>query len=145
MTLKELNEKYFELYSNLYAAQPYLPAKQFETMYKALFYDYCKELEVVVGEKELATGQSVFELRFRLSNYLPRRFLFFRNKIAKRMIKQLKAEFMAELAAMEQTTKDIKEEIKAIQTSEQTEPKETALTVQNSELPKENTKASETE
>ena len=145
MTLKELNEKYFELYSNLYAAQPYLPAKQFETMYKALFYDYCKELEVVVGEKELATGQSVFELRFRLSNYLPRRFLFFRNKIAKRMIKQLKAEFMAELADMEQTTKDIKEETKAIQTSEQTEPEETALTVQNSELPKENTKASETE
>ena len=145
MTLKELNEKYFELYSNLYAAQPYLPAKQFETMYKALFYDYCKELEVVVGEKELATGQSVFELRFRLSNYLPRRFLFFRNKIAKRMIKQLKAEFMAELADMDKTTKDIKEEIKAIQTSEQTEPKETALTVQNSELPKENTKASETE
>ena len=39
----------------------------------------------------------------------------------------------------------IKEETKAIQTSEQTEPKETALTVQNSELPKENTKASETE
>lgn len=145
MTLKELNEKYFELYSNLYAAQPYLPAKQFETMYKALFYDYCKELEVVVGEKELATGQSVFELRFRLSNYLPRRFLFFRNKIAKRMIKQLKAEFMAELADMDKTTKDIKEETKAIQTSEQTEPKETALTVQNSELPEENTKASETE
>ena len=145
MTLKELNEKYFELYSNLYAAQPYLPAKQFETMYKALFYDYCKELEVVVGEKELATGQSVFELRFRLSNYLPRRFLFFRNKIAKRMIKQLKAEFMAELATMEQTTKDIKEEIKAIQTPEQTEPGKTALTVQNSELPKEYTKASETE
>lgn len=145
MTLKELNEKYFELYSNLYAAQPYLPAKQFETMYKALFYDYCKELEVVVGEKELATGQSVFELRFRLSNYLPRRFLFFRNKIAKRMIKQLKAEFMAELADMDKTTKDIKEETKAIQTSEQTEPKETALTVQNSELPEDNTKASETE
>ena len=61
------------------------------------------------------------------------------------MIKQLKAEFMAELADMDKTTKDIKEEIKAIQTSEQTEPEETALTVQNSELPEENTKASETE
>ena len=135
MTLKELNEKYFELYSNLYAAQPYLPAKQFETMYKALFNDYCKELEVVVGEKELATGQSVFELRFRLSNYLPRRLLFFRNNIARRMIKQLKAEFMAELTAMDKTTQEIREETKQIKAAGKEEPKETALTVPTSELP----------
>ncbi len=145
MTLNELNEKYFEFFGNLFEAKPLLPQKQYETVARSLFNDYCRELEIVVGEKELQIGQYIFELQFRLQNYLPRRFLFFRNKIARRTIKRLKAEFMAELAAMEQTTKDIKEETKAIQKSEHTEPEETALTVQNSELPEDNTKASETE
>jgi len=128
MTLAELNEKYYEHYSNLYAAQPYLPEKQFETMYKALFNDYCKELEVVVGEKELATGQSVFELRFRLKNYLPRGFLFFYNKVARRMLKRLKAEFLADIAVMKQATKEIKQETQEIKTAMQ---ESTALAVKD--------------
>lgn len=117
MTLQELNEKYFELYSDLYAAKPYLPTKQFETMYKALFEDYCIELETVVGEKELATGYARFTLHFKLKNYLPRRVFLCLNKIAKRTLKRLKAEFIAELAEMEKETQEIKEN----QTSERSD------------------------
>lgn len=130
MTLAELNEKYYEHYSNLYAAQPYLPAKQFETMYKALFNDYCKELEIVVGSKELVIGQTVFELRFRLKNYLPRRFLFFSNKVARQMLKRLKAEFLADIAVMAQTTKEIKQETQEIKEAMQ---ESTALAVKETD------------
>lgn len=98
MRIDELNNKYFELYSDLYAAQPVLPAKQFEAMSKALSAEYGKELEVVVGQKALEAGRSVFELRFKLKNYLPRRRLFFWwNKTAKALLNRYKAEFAAEL------------------------------------------------
>lgn len=136
MTIQELNDKYFSLYGDLFAAKNLLPKSQYETTARALFNDYCQELEVVVGEKELQVGQYIFELRFRLKNYLPRGFLFFRNKFARRLLKQLKAEFLAELSAMKLCAKEIKDETKAVQTSGQQDLQETALSVQNDDLPK---------
>ena len=138
MNVHELNTKYFEYYGDLFEAKPLLPEIQYEASKMSLYNDFCREAEIVVGERELEIGQYVFELRFKLRNYLPRRRFLRWNKFAKKMLKRLKAEFLAEIAVMEKETNEIKEETKEIQTSERDEkqPEETtALTVQNVELP----------
>ena len=95
MEIGELNEKYFGLYGDLYYNRSLLTSKQYEVMSKALYTEYSKELEVVVGDKSLKVGRSVFELRFKLRNYLPHRWLFFWwNKTAKMLLQRYKAEFL---------------------------------------------------
>lgn len=133
MRIDELNNKYFELYSDLYAAHPVLPEKQFEAMSKALSAEYAKELEVTVGQKALGVGKSVFELRFKLKNYLPRRRLFFWwNKTAKMLLKQYKMEFAEELKRLLENNQPGRE-------TSATETESLALTVTD------NTKESETQ
>lgn len=108
MQINELNDKYYVLYGELYEAKAVLPVKQYETMCKALYEQYCRELEVVVGKINLETGRDVFELRFKLRNYIPRRRWFFRwNKIAKVLLKKFKAEFLKELNALDKKARKI--------------------------------------
>lgn len=102
MTLQELHRQYFEYYSDLYEAKMLLPHRQYEVMVKAIYNDYCNELDIVVGEKQLEVGRFMYELKFKLRNYLPKRMLLISNKVAKVMTKQLKAAFLKELEAMQQ-------------------------------------------
>lgn len=92
-----LNQKYFELFSALFDCRAVLPPKQYETMANALKRAYNKDLEVILGQKELETAQSTFELRYRLRHYVPRRCLFGWNRVARAMKRECLREFRAYL------------------------------------------------
>ena len=132
MEIGELNEKYFGLYGDLYYNRSLLTSKQYEVMSKALYTEYAKELEVVVGDKSLKVGRSVFELRFKLRNYLPHRRLFFWwNKTAKMLLQRYKTEFLEELKRLlegektECETLDTETESHALTQTDNTEKSET--------------------
>ena len=94
---RDLNDHYFDLYSALDSCRDVLPPKQYETMANALKRAYDKDLEVILGQKELETAQSTFELRYRLKHYVPRRFLFGWNRVARAMKRECLREFRAYL------------------------------------------------
>lgn len=94
---RDLNDHYFDLYSALDACRDVLPPKQYETMANALKRAYDKDLEVILGQKELETAQSTFELRYRLRHYVPRRYLFGWNRVARAMKRECLREFRAYL------------------------------------------------
>ena len=94
---RDLNDHYFDLYSALDACRDVLPPKQYETMANALKRAYDKDLEVILGQKELETAQSAFELRYRLRHYVPRRYLFGWNRVARAMKRECLREFRAYL------------------------------------------------
>ena len=94
---RELNDHYFDLYSALDACRDVLPPKQYETMANALKRAYDKDLEVILGQKELETAQDTFELRYRLKHYVPRRWLFGWNRVARAMKRECLREFRAYL------------------------------------------------
>ena len=98
---RDLNDHYFDLYSALDACRDVLPPKQYETMANALKRAYDKDLEVILGQKELETAQSTFELRYRLRHYVPRRYLFGWNRAARAMKKECLRLFREYLADLE--------------------------------------------
>lgn len=103
MTLKELNDKYFALYGDLYQARGLLTERQYKLSAEALLMSYKEELDVLFAERALAVGRERFELKFKVRNWLPRRvFLFWNNKIAKKLLKTYMADFKAELKRLEE-------------------------------------------
>lgn len=97
---RDLNDHYFDLYSALDACRDVLPPKQYETMANALKRAYDKDLEVILGQKELETAQSTFEMRYRLRHYVPRRSLFGWNRVARALKKECLREFRKYLAQL---------------------------------------------
>lgn len=97
----DLNNHYFELFSDLDACRSVLPPEQYKTMATALKRAYDRDLEVVLGQKELETAQSTFELRYRLRHYVPRRYLFGWNRAARAMKKECLRLFRDYLADLE--------------------------------------------
>lgn len=105
MNLRDLNNEYFELYGDLYQARALLTDKQYKMTADALLSSYKEDLEVSIMEKSLAVGRERFELRYKVRNWLPHRFLFFFwNKLAKRLLKQYLVDFEAELKRLEEAT-----------------------------------------
>ncbi len=102
MKLRELNNEYFELYGDLYQARALLSEKQYKMTSEALWAAYKEDLEVCVQEKALAVGKERFELRYKVRNWLPhRQFIFFYNRMAKKLLKKYLAEFQAELERLD--------------------------------------------
>ena len=97
----DLNDHYFSLFSDLDACRAVLPEKQYRVMSDALMEAYKRDLEVVVGQKQLDTARDVFELRFRLKNYVPRRSFLFWNKAAKAIRRDCMRAFRKYLAGLE--------------------------------------------
>lgn len=97
---KEINDYYYSLFSDLYACRPVLPDKQYKRMSDALMDQYERELDVLVGTKQLERARDSFELHYRLKNYIPRRCLFGLNKIGRAIKRQLVADFKAYLKSM---------------------------------------------
>ena len=95
---RDLNNRYFELFSELDACRAVLPAKQYETMANALRRAYDRDLEEILGQKELETARSTFEMRYRLRHYVPRRSLFGWNRVARALKKECLREFREYLA-----------------------------------------------
>ncbi|MDE7454737.1 MAG: hypothetical protein K2M64_02790, partial [Clostridia bacterium] len=70
-------------------------------MAKTLLQRYMEDLDVCLTEHVLDVGRSNFELKFRAAMYVPRRRFLRYNKIAKKLLKQYKAEFLTELKKLE--------------------------------------------
>lgn len=105
MTLKELNNKYFELYGDLYQARALLTDKQYKLTAEALLMSYKDDLDVCFAEKALAVGRERFELKYKVRNWLPHRvFVFWHNKIGKKLLKKYLADFEAELLRLDEAT-----------------------------------------
>ena len=121
MTIEALNDKYFASYGDLFSNRSVLTEKQYDVMTKALLQQYLEELDVSVTERILEVGRDTFELKFKSKMYVPRRGFFGYNKIAKRLLKQYKAEFLTALQALENATKEEKEVRKEL-AEKQTEP-----------------------
>lgn len=107
MTIEALNDKYFSLYGDLYSNRSLLTEKQYDVIAKTLLQQYIEELDICLTERILEVGIKNFELHFRSRVYVPRRGFFGYNKIAKRLLKQYKAQFLTELKKLEL---DVKEE-----------------------------------
>lgn len=105
MKYEELNNKYYALFSDLFASRAVLPPKQYNQMSDALSAEYKRELELLVGTIQLETGREMFELKWKLGNMLPRRFLFWRNKVAKAVIKSCREQFERYLKELETAAK----------------------------------------
>ncbi len=102
MTLQDLNRQYYELYGELYQARALLPEKQYKLTAEALLQAYSDDLELCMLRSEIATGRERFELRFRSKNWLPRRrFVFFNNAMAKRLLKTFEADLQQEFKRMD--------------------------------------------
>lgn len=109
MILSDLNAKYYGLYGDLFSNRNLLTEKQYDVMAKTLLQQYLEELDICFTERILEVGIKNFELHFRSRVYVPRRGFFGYNRIAKRLLKQYKAQFLTELKKLELDVKDEKE------------------------------------
>ena len=101
MILSDLNAKYYGLYGDLFSNRNLLTEKQYDVMAKTLLQQYLEELDISLTERILEVGIKNFELHFRSRVYVPRRGFFGYNRIAKRLLKQYKAQFLTELKKLE--------------------------------------------
>ena len=129
--IKTLNEKYFVLFSDLKEALEWIPEKQYEFMAKILYQLYAEELDICLTERELEVGLDNFKLKYRSRMYVPRRSFFGYNKIARRLLKQFKAEYLTALKQLELNVKEEKDVRKEIddEIKKPAESNSTALTV----------------
>ena len=93
-----INEKYIQLFSELYRARSVLPKKQYDQMAEALMASHRRELTIINGHIELETGTALFEMKQKLRTFVPRKFLFYRNKVAKMVMNNCKKEFESYLS-----------------------------------------------
>ncbi len=99
--MKELNQRYYELYDELYKSRIVLPKKQYEMICKALEGEYKRELTVLLNNVLLETAHRAYEQRSQIGQYLPRvRFFFFRNKIAKEIDLEVRGKYQEFLTAL---------------------------------------------
>ena len=100
MTIYDLNEKYFELYSRLNDNREFVSTNAYKAMSKALDKMYDEELTDLTGALALDTAEAAFIRRYRIRRYIPRRGLFGYNRIGKAFMQRCKADFKAYLAAI---------------------------------------------
>lgn len=100
MTIYELNEKYFELYSRLNENREFVSATAYKAMSRALDKQYDDELRTLTGSLALDTAEADFIQRYRIRKYIPRRLIFGYNRIGKAFMRRCKADFREYLAAV---------------------------------------------
>lgn len=100
MTIYDLNEKYFELYSRLNDNREFVSTNAYKAMSKALDKMYDEELTDLTGALALDTAEAAFIRKYRIRRYIPRRGLFGYNRIGKAFMQRCKADFKAYLAAI---------------------------------------------
>lgn len=97
-----LNDRYIRLFSTLNQSRSVLPRKQYDQMADALMQAYKRELTLLVGRNSLDTSREMFELKQMLNTFVPWKFLFFKNKVAKVIIKACKEQFEVYLSTLYQ-------------------------------------------
>ncbi len=91
--LKQLNESFFELYGRVYANKKFLTDKQYKYICSSLFSQYGVEYKKFVLKNKIDNKTSIFSLKRNAALRIPFRFLFFSNRIAKIILKDIKKDF----------------------------------------------------
>lgn len=102
MMYQTLNNKYYDLFGDLYTNRALLPDKQYHMMSDALFAGYKRELEQMLMAEALKTAKDTFEMRYKQRNYIPHGIWFWRNSVSKVYKKACKEAFRLFLQGLEQ-------------------------------------------
>ena len=100
MTIYDLNEKYFLLYSRLNDNREFVSVNAYKAMSHALDKQYDNELRMLTSALALDTAEADFIQRYRIRRYIPRRLLFGYNRIGRAFMRRAKAEFRDYLASV---------------------------------------------
>ena len=111
MTIAELHRKYFVLYEELKRAQDSsnMPSEQYDLMKSVLIHQYKQDIEDYYDDQLITYGMQRFERKFKVHAYIPRRFLFWWNPVAKKLLEQCKAEFLTYQKSLEKSTREEKQ------------------------------------
>lgn len=90
--LKKINEDFFELYGRIYSNKQFLTIKQYKEMTNCLFGQYSVEFQKFYLEKKIEDKYKIFVLKRNGKYRIPFKFLLFKNKLAKLIVKNIKAE-----------------------------------------------------
>ena len=126
MTIEKLNNKYFMLFSNLYAERAKLPDQQYDLMAGALHQLYQEELMRLFDRVKLETSAEQFLLKLKIANETPKRRWFRWNKYAKELRKNYFADFENTLAQIGKNTALMKADTNEIRADATTTPIPTA-------------------
>lgn len=87
--LYDLNEEFYKAYARLKKNTEFLTDKQYKTMADALTASYQKALYLMSLERDVEYKRNVFAIKRRIKRQVPKKFLFFKNREAKLMLKQI--------------------------------------------------------
>lgn len=90
--IKELNTVFYELYGELYRNTKLLSKKQLDLMSSKLLEQYIVEYQKLSIQKLTVDKSELYEFKLNYRKRVPKRFLFFKNKIAKLLGKAVKRE-----------------------------------------------------
>jgi hypothetical protein len=90
---QQLNDKFYALFSDLFASRAVLPEKQYAQMSDALMAEYRRELEEVTDQIMLDTARQTYEQKLKIASFCPHGFWIWKNPVAKAIKKQVRAEF----------------------------------------------------
>lgn len=86
----ELNERFFELYSRLNEYSSDMTKRQQDAMSSRLLKQYEVEFSKIAEIKSMEDKREIFSIKTEKGYYTPKVFLFFKNKLAKLMIKEIR-------------------------------------------------------
>ncbi len=86
----ELNEKFFELYGRLYENSEFLTKRQQDAVSSRLLKQYEVEFSKIAEIKSMQDKRELFSIRIEKGYYIPKVFLFFKNRLAKLMINEIR-------------------------------------------------------
>lgn len=92
-SIKEINEAVFELYGNLYENKKFLTDKQYKFTCNCLFSQYQIEYRKYFLEKNIIDKTEIFNLKRKSKLHIPFSFLFFSNRLARKLVKNIKKDF----------------------------------------------------
>lgn len=90
--IENLNNVFYSLYGELSENEEFLTRKQSEVMSSFLLKQYIIEYQKLALAKEIEDKEEIFILKKKFKRYIPRRILFFHNKLGKLIAKQIKKE-----------------------------------------------------
>lgn len=91
--LKKLNEEFFELYGRVFANKKFLIDKHYRFFCNCLFSQYEVEFKKFFLKKNIDDKTLIFNLKRNAEFRIPFRFLFFSNRIARAIVKDIKKDF----------------------------------------------------
>ncbi len=90
--IKKLNITFYELYGELFRNTKLLNKKQLDFMSSKLLEQYKVEFEKIAVVKAISDKSELYEFYLNYRHKVPKRFLFFKNKIAKLLSKAVRRE-----------------------------------------------------